>query len=388
MTARILTSDDLTEWREALSAASYVAIDTEFHAERAYLPRLYLVQVHIPGSGTWVLDPLQRKSFAEAAPALKGVPVWLLHAGFQDLRILQGPVGGLPEHIWDTQVAAGMLRPDYPASLKTLVDDMLGIELDKSNTLSDWSRRPLKPSQLTYAAEDVVHLPALWNRLREALERLGRYEQALQASAELARRAVDPDALPPHLRYRHMLNRMTPVEAQAAIELATWRESMAQERNQPVRSIMGDAVLRQIARLLPRDKATLASNRRMPKGLVNRHSDEVIAAVGRALALEEADLPPVHQRGDTQDLALAGLQLAAQLIGQQIGASARLLLPVELAEELVMSPPDSLQALEQVLGPWRASLLAASLWEVLQGRRAMFLYPSVTDATLAADLRA
>src|SRR3954470_20403817 len=141
-----------------LTAGDDYAIDTEFHRERTYWPHLALIQL------AWhdrvvIVDPLA-VDVRPMADVLTGPATFLAHAADQDLEVLGHACGAQPTRLFDTQLGAGFLGLSSP-SLTSLVEKLVGIRLPKGDRLTDWARRPLSESQLTYAASDVAHLADL-----------------------------------------------------------------------------------------------------------------------------------------------------------------------------------------------------------------------------------
>ena len=165
----ITTPDRLEALCDTLVNEPFYAIDTEFHRERTYWPKLALLQFGWADQVALV-DPLAvdpvglSRLFASDAVAVA-------HAAEQDLGILMSATGVVPATVFDTQIAAGFLGMSSP-SLSRLVDALLGISLPKTDQLSDWLVRPLPASQLTYAASDVEHLLTLRSVMVSRLEQL------------------------------------------------------------------------------------------------------------------------------------------------------------------------------------------------------------------------
>jgi ribonuclease D len=132
----------------ALEADRY-AIDTEFHRERTYFPQVALIQLAWDG-GLVLIDPLE-VNLKPLAALLEGDGVCIVHAGVQDLEVLDLSCGTIPKRIFDTQIAAGFLGVST-GSLTSLLDRFLGVSLPKGDRLTDWLRRPLTDDQLRYAA--------------------------------------------------------------------------------------------------------------------------------------------------------------------------------------------------------------------------------------------
>ena len=155
---------------DARSAPIY-ALDTEFHRERTYFPRLALVQLQW-GNTNVLIDPLavDPRGLAEL---LCGSGLAVLHASQQDLEVLRYAVGEVPSRLFDTQLAAGFIGYSTP-SLAALAQSQLKVTLSKGDRMTDWMRRPLTASQCSYARSDVAYLEQLFERISSRVDQLGR----------------------------------------------------------------------------------------------------------------------------------------------------------------------------------------------------------------------
>ena len=370
---RSATLEDLPELCEQLEAAERVAIDTEFHAERRYLPALYLVQLRITDGETWLLDPLIEGLIAGVATALRR-PTWILHGGRWDMEVLQVALGGLPEHVWDTQIAAALVTIWWPAPYAALVRDYLGQEVDKSATLSDWSQRPLSDQQLAYAAADVELLFPLWDALVARLSGLGRLELAQMACDEARAKVISPP--PPQEAWRTLRARAVLEPQQLAVlqEIAAWRRERAIARNQPERSVLSDGSVLELARRQPTSKQALTANRRMPRSL-HKSADELLELIARASRRPESAWPSTVRRRTPQWDAVAWFEVWAAALGQRGSFAPGLVLPRELLEDVVLA--GGTQAALERLSSWRAPLIANALVEALEGRAQLSLQDKI-----------
>jgi ribonuclease D len=280
------------------------AIDTEFHRERTYFPKLALVQFAWPdgagGNDVALVDPLavDPKLFSKL---FESDAVAVLHAAQQDLDVLSHAVGVVPRHIYDTQVAASFIGYATP-SLVVLVQGELGETPAKGDRLTDWLRRPLTTAQKEYAAADVEHLLALQDRLDSKLAQLGRSSWALEACEELRTRptgGVSPDDAWLRLKDARTLRPRSRAVAQA---VAAWREREAQSLDIPVRQVLPDLAILGIAQRQPTTLEELGQCR----GVDDRHrrgrvGKELIDAV---LASKGLEPPKVGSGGDELDRAL------------------------------------------------------------------------------------
>ncbi len=365
---RNATLADLPELNTRLSEADRIAIDTEFHAERRYMPELYLVQLRIEPGETWLLDPLIEGLIAGVAEALRR-PTWILHGGRWDMAVLQRALGGLPEHVWATQIAAGLVTSWFPAPYAALVHDHLGEEVDKSATLSDWSRRPLSEEQLAYAAADVDLLFPLWDTLERKLQARGRLQLAHAACDEALGEIVHP--APPTEAWRGLRARaiLAPQQLGVLRSLAAWRRERAIARNQPERTVLSDGSLLELARKQPASKEAITANRRMPRSL-QKHADEILERIVEATAHPETWPRAVRRRTRAWDAA-AWLEVWAAALGNRESFAPGLVLPRSLLEDVVLCE-DTQSALAH-LSSWRSALVDEPLTDALEGRAQLSL---------------
>jgi ribonuclease D len=279
----------------ALPTGAAYALDTEFHRERTYWPRLALVQM------AWdddlvLVDPLA-VDVSSLAGVIGGQAELVAHAADQDLEVLELACGVVPTRLFDTQIAAGFLGLVSP-SLASLADKLLGLRLLKGDRLTDWSRRPLTFDQQSYAAADVAHLLEIADVLRTRLSELGRLEwaeQECQAMLARPRGSQDPDTAWWRLRDSRSLRGPSRGVAQS---VAAWRERRARDTDVPPRFLLSDLALLAIAHKPPRDAQALSEVRGIDgRNTRGRVGDELLAAVqeGAELDGDQLRLPKAEE---------------------------------------------------------------------------------------------
>ena len=264
------------------------AMDTEFHRERTYYPKVALVQINW-GAGMALIDPLA-VSLAPLAEVLDGPGLAVMHASSQDLEVLTRACGTLPGKLFDTQIAAGFTGLRSP-SLAALHDKLLGIRLPKGDRLTDWLRRPLSETQLEYAASDVSHLLEIHRLLEEDLAQRGRLQWAEHECAEALARGHnqrDPETAWLRIKETRHLGKRSRGVAQAVAE---WRELRAREVDQPPRFILPDLGVVGVAQRPP----TSTDDLRKVRGIDERHvrgaqGEELLEVVQDGLT-REVELP-------------------------------------------------------------------------------------------------
>jgi ribonuclease D len=346
----------LEDFVAVLADAPGIALDTEFLRERTYRPQLCLLQLAGKGVAQCV-DPLADLPLDALRPVLTARTAQkILHAARQDLEVLW-PVFGPLEGLYDTQIAAGLAGLPAQVGYSDLVRRLLGIDLPKGQTRTDWSRRPLSEAQVQYAIEDVLHLPALRDLLDEQLDKLGRrswLEEELAGLSDADRLFVDPEKAWERLKWAGELDAD---RLRLAQRLAAWRERRAADRDRPRSWILDDTGLRGIVLRVPRTPAELATVADLTPGFVERSGEAVLELIREAAM--PASLPPPAQRARPD----AELQARVKRLGAVAQDRARAL---ALAPELLATRRD-LEGIArgkpvgEVLTGWRGAVLGDAL---------------------------
>lgn len=287
---------DLDAASTVIAAQTTLPLDTEFARTDTYRPKLCLLQVAVPGR-VYCADTLagvDLGGFWRAITAPSALKV--MHAAKQDMEVLLLHFGALPGPLFDTQIAAALLGHPPQTGYATLVEAELGLRLDKSQTRTDWSRRPLTGAQIEYAANDVAHLAELRERLCARLAGQGREQWAEEDCAALldpAQYAVQPDRA--WERLPAVGFQPPPVQARAQ-RLAAWRERRAGEADRPRQWILGDQALMALASAAPPDVAGILALDVMPPGAVRNSGAAILAELRQAEAdLASGALNPTQQ---------------------------------------------------------------------------------------------
>nr|MDQ2681710.1 ribonuclease D [Candidatus Eremiobacteraeota bacterium] len=222
-------TDQLEAVCERIRIAPRIGLDTEFHNERSYTARLMVIQLAFE-DGFAIVDPLAILDLKPLAQALCERTI-VGHALSSDLKIFADKFDCVPSDVFDCQVAAAFLGYGMSISLADLVREITGVRLKKSQTVSDWSTRPLTEHQIEYLIDDVAHLLAMQDRLTERLRATGRSEWAAEESAQLAqieRYRTDPKRLYMRISGASRMNRR---ELGVLCEVAVLRDEIAARRD-------------------------------------------------------------------------------------------------------------------------------------------------------------
>lgn len=360
----ITQQGDFEELVDELCQTKAYALDTEFHRERTYLPHLALVQLATPDRIALV-DAIEVDVRA-LSRVFETEAVCVIHAGSQDLEILELECGLVPQRMFDTQIAA-LFCGYRTSSLGKLIEGFLGIQLDKSSQLSDWTRRPLPADDLRYAASDVAHLlelrDALLSRLAEQ-DRVDWAEEEIERLRSKDRSAPEPETLWWKLRGKTKLHGRARGVAQ---ELAAWREGLAREKNRPTRTVLSDMALLSLAQRPARNVQQLSGIRNFDIRRF-KYSDELLAAIERGIQLpkDEVRMPPKKPENLPSVDGVIALCLAwlAQRAGRE-GLDVTVLGTRDDVTNLVLQQPSRLSK------GWRDTLVGQQLRAIIDGTAAL-----------------
>ncbi len=351
----IVDSVALGDALQEIQDGSWVAVDTEFLRERTYYPQLCLVQIATPRV-SFCIDALLITDLAPLREFLaQSSRHKIVHAARQDLESLSrfGTVAFAP--LFDTQIAAALAGFPEQVAYAWLVETCCGVVLDKSQTRTDWTQRPLAPEQITYALADVQYLGQLRDHLERALETHGKLKWLIEEGARLID-SVSP-TLEPALAWKRIrgIVGLAPVPAAKARVLAAWREQQAQTLDRPRGWLLKDEALLALAVQSPSDLDALSRIDGLAPATIRRHGTTLLELL--------------HVECDVEDVTDANWRLSSrgQALLQELQATVKSRADeVQVAPTLVASRKD-LEALifdeppARLVSGWRASLLGTDL---------------------------
>ena len=293
----------LADFAGAIPAGQPVALDTEFDWTRTYYPVLALLQIGIDRERVGVVDALAVRDWRPLRDLLAdGGHRIVVFSGGHDLplmvRACGGPEACLPKNVFDVQVAGVFCGgKSVSPALKAVVLEQLGIELDKHETRSDWTKRPLTDSQLAYAAGDVALLPELAARFDAMLAENGNAD-AFADEMSLWERPEAYAEPPAELAWRRLKNfnsfNNNDARTRARV-LAVWREKSARQRNLPRGWILSDEQITWLANYNPQSANQMSAMPQGPHGAGRHQRDEMLAAMRDATpAPEDKGAPPIR----------------------------------------------------------------------------------------------
>ena len=327
--------------------------------ERTYYAQLCLLQLGTDGLAVCV-DPLALQSLDVLRPLMaEARQCKIVHAARQDLEVL-APVVGTLRNVFDTQVAAALLGFPAQVGYADLVREILGIELHKSQTRTDWSRRPLSAAQIEYALDDVRHLPPLRDRLSGRLEQLGRRGWFDEEMAEIGGESFVVDPEQAWLRIKTFAD-LDPDRQRLARALAAWRERRAMSSDRPRGWILPDAALRDIVLQVPRDCAALERIRELPDGIRANSGAQLLELVSAAAVPDPAAPLPQRRRANPQQIEqVVKLADISRRIAGSLELAPEVLATRRELEQLVRGERDG-----ALLRGWRREVIGLELLNAL-----------------------
>ncbi|MFI8292806.1 HRDC domain-containing protein [Streptomyces sp. NPDC085614] len=290
----VATEEALAEVIAAFAAGSGpVAVDAERASGYRYGQRAYLVQLRREGAGTALIDPVGCPDLSGLDQALAGTE-WILHAATQDLPCLR-EIGMAPARLFDTELA-GRLAGFPRVGLGAMVETVLGFALEKGHSAVDWSTRPLPEPWLRYAALDVELLVDLRDALEKELDQQGKLEWARQEFDAIASAPPAPPRKDPWRRTSGMHKVRRRRQMAVVRELWTARDKVAQRRDVSPGKVLSDAAIVEAALAVPANVAALTALPGFGHRMGRRQLEQWQAAVDRAKALPDNELPQPGQQ--------------------------------------------------------------------------------------------
>jgi ribonuclease D len=355
-----------------LSKEPLVAVDTEAASFHRHVDRIYLIQVSTRRE-TAIIDPLTVGDIAVLGAMLADPAVeTVFHDADYDLRILDRDYSVRARRVFDTRIAAQLVG-EPAVGLAALLEKHVGVRLDKKYQRADWSRRPLPPEMLDYAATDTRYLPALRDTLRAELEQRGRLAWAEEEFARLEDLRWTPPAANGDSWQRIKGARLLSRRGLAVLrELSRWREGVATELDRASFRVMANEAMIALAGQAPQSLEALRGVKGLSQRLVAERGDSLLEAIRRGLSVAEKDLPRLprgERRAPEPAFArrIERLKAARNAAAHQLGLDPGVLCPNGTLEAVARAMPTARSALEKIaeLRKWQAGVLGDEFLKVL-----------------------
>jgi ribonuclease D len=362
--------DELLEVCAHLAASQRFGFDTEFVGEDTFHPKLCLIQVATE-ERLILIDPFTVGPLDAFWKLLNDKANQVVaHAAREEIRLCHFWTKQPPGQLFDLQIAAGLIGLNYPIGHGNLVSQVLGITLQKSETLTEWRDRPLTDRQIRYAFDDVRFLLRLEHEISSRLHELDRLPWAAEEFARAASNAIGDE--PALERWRKLKGTGSLSRRQLAVvrALFAWREAEASRLNRPARIICRDDLLIEITRRNPQRERDLE----VVRGLAKRHVRDILGVVRTARDLPPEALPELVER--EEDPPQVGL--LTNLLSAVLG---HLCTEMRLSNSLVCTVRDLRALVRATLGQgdgpteslldtgWRREQIRPHLEAILRGEK-------------------
>lgn len=366
MFEQIETTESLKLFIDKISEYDWLALDTEFLREKTYYSKLCLVQIQA-GEHRACIDPLSINDLTPLYDLLNNPKITkVLHAAHQDLEIFHHLTGQVPSPIFDTQIAAAVLGLGDQMGYARLVEQMLNVSLPKTQTRTDWSRRPLKAAQLEYAIDDVRYLAQIYPMMREQLtskDRLKWLDKDFERIADPMTYAINARERWKKVRGNQVLKR-----PQLAVlrELAEWRENLAEKTNRPRKWILSDDILLDLARQQPASKQQLSEIRGLSPERIEKNQARWLSLIQAGQNVPEADMPELPRSKKptpTQNLLIDVLMIVVQIQAKKHGITPTVIASRKQIANMVQAGKSKFS------DDWHGALVNQPFEDIISGRK-------------------
>ena len=345
--------EELAALARTLRSQAWIGVDTEFLRERTFFPKLCLLQL-TAGGQIWCIDTLSIASLDPLMPALTApASRKIIHAARQDLEAVYLSAKRVISPVFDTQIAAGCIGLKPQVGYAELVKTLLGVTVPKGQTRTDWSKRPLTPAQLEYAADDVLYLGDVAESLSVSLHELGREHWVLEDCLALQdKNLYEPDPAQAWSRLRGIAQ-LAPAARARAKTIAVWREAQARTRDLPRAWLLADTAIFSIA-----------------EGGSPPLNDSLSASLLQALAAapnDVSDQEPIQEARPTpeQKALIERLGKIVDARAAELNVNSELLAPRGELKALAMGPRNGAPRASHALTGWRREEIGSRLLDAI-----------------------
>lgn len=273
------------------SQANVLAIDTEFVRTRTLYPKLGLIQIN-DGSTLALIDPVAVPDLTAFWQILENPNIQkVLHACSEDLEVFLTAGNCRPVNLIDSQLIMSFLGHGLSMGYAAMIAHYTDIALDKSESRTDWMKRPLTQKQLDYAAADVEHLFNILPKIMSDIEQAGWLAAAQEESDVMVERkftAIDESQL--YLNVK-MAWRLNPIQLYRLQQLTIWRYQQAKLKDRPIGFIAKDHTLLALAQVNPSNVGAMSSIEGVDLLDVRHKGNAMLSVLKRASEAENIELP-------------------------------------------------------------------------------------------------
>ncbi|MBR0403749.1 MAG: ribonuclease D [Eggerthellaceae bacterium] len=366
----IASQQELVAFVQRASSSSILAVDTEFLREKTYYPKLCLMQLATDDEIA-IVDPFAVEDLKVLVPLFEDERiVKVFHAGHQDIEIIIYDLDCVPKPVFDTQVAAALLGQAQQIGYASLVHSICGVKLKKVDSFTDWSVRPLSDSQLSYAQEDVLYLPKMYEAMKNQLKEKGRLSWLEAEFAEMS----DPSnyVADERERFRRLKHstQLSRRQMAAAREIAAWREIEARKRNVPRKWVLTDEQIVEACKREPRKVDDLFMVRGIRERLTTKDARIVVELASAALDSAPDTWPEIQASGKSEPNVDAQVDLLMSIVRIRARENGVAVPTLASHSDLVDVARGYRKGIDLLRG-WRKELVGQELVDFMEGRLAL-----------------
>lgn len=360
---------ELVELCSRLRQQAAIAVDTEFMRTDTFYPIAGLIQIG-DGKTNYLIDPLAIQDFAPLRELLLNEQVVkVLHSCSEDIEVFERLLDAVPSPIFDTQIAAAFAGFGFSLGYAGLVKAVLGIEIPKDETRSDWLQRPLSASQLKYAALDVAHMLIVYGKLLQRLKAEERLQWVKSDCADLVVNARKPEDYSEAYHKVGLAWKLRSQELAILRDLCVWRETEARARDIPRNRLIKEPALFELSRKQPQDAAQLQKIEDIPSRTLRSDTTTLLSLIKTGAERDQASWP--ERLGAPLALSEAPLMKSLKKyvrdVAESINLPPELLIRKKEYEALVRSGmKGGVHALPERLCGWRFELIGKGLLKIAQ----------------------
>ncbi len=343
-------------------ASGVVAVDTEFVWEKTYYPVLGLIQVGLSEDDLHLVDTVAIKDLSPIKELLESKEtVKIFHDAQGDLAILCRETGASPQNIYDTRLAAGFTGLAATISLRNLLLEVVQVELSKSATRTDWTKRPLSQQQTEYALEDIKYLHQVYQYQLDKAKQNNNLDWMLEEMQTFNGNTFANNKPSDELFKKVKgVNSLSAREIAIVRELAALRDEIARDIDYPKGWVISDQDMNKLARGVKGDSTNLNISRGHWGKNLDKYGETISKAIDKALALPE-DLCPQPRLMTPEDKKIS--RQAGKVMDRirQSCTKHNLDSIVVASKSEVAAIIKGKRKLEKLTSGWRGELLGSSL---------------------------
>lgn len=351
-----------------LGSCNELAIDTEFMRTSTFFPKPALIQIS-DGNNNYLIDPLKIRDFSKLKSILINPNILkVLHSCSEDLEVFQTFLNTHVAPIADTQIAAALLNIGGAIGYANLVNAVLGVELEKGETRSDWLQRPLTETQIHYAIQDVAYLLPTFQQVKQQLQDKNRWQWFEEESRQLEENNQRPVALDDYYKRFKSAWKLNKKELTQLQQLCIWREQKARERDRPRNHVVEEKALQEIATANIQTVEDLGKISSLSRNKKKQYGEEIVNVIQAAKAIESDKQPSALPKPLTRQERelLKQLRATVETVAEEIQLPPEVLAKKGDLEFLVRSGKQNQWQLPERLTGWRQPIIGNLLKQQAQ----------------------